>query len=524
MKKNTPFLLAILDGLALNPSEKQNAVRSAHTPVLDSLFEQSPWTTLTSFGERVGLPEGQMGNSEVGHLNIGAGRVIEQDLTRINRTSANDTFDTLPNFISIADKLKAHEDASLHLIGLCSQGGVHSDLSHLLSILSCALKLGIKKIRIHCITDGRDRPQKEALKELKTLEEHILSLRKRYPDSSVSIVSLIGRYYAMDRDNRWERTGKAYDLFTLAKGERCENITKAIEQSYKKGLTDEFIEAWHINENENLPHGTIENDDALLFFNFRSDRMRQIVSSFFLDELDSFKREKVIKSSSISTLTEYDEIFPCNVLFPPMVITNYLGQVLSDNEYTQLRIAETEKYPHVTYFFNGGNEQILPKEERIMVPSPRDVATYDLRPEMSAVTLTNKLLERLKSDKLDVIILNFANCDMVGHTGNFEATVKAVETVDTCLGMILDEIKALGGTALITADHGNADQMLDYETGEPHTYHTLHPVPFILFTSENTNHSLKNGGALCDIAPTMLSLLELPIPAEMTGESLLSLP
>jgi len=522
MKKNTPFLLAILDGLALNPNKKQNAVSAANTPVLDSLFEQFPWTTLTSFGQRVGLPEGQMGNSEVGHLNIGAGRVIEQDLTRINRTSANDTFDTLPNFISVIEKLKMNEDASLHLIGLCSQGGVHSDLSHLMSIINCSVKLGLKKIRIHCITDGRDRPQKEALKELKILEDHIFSLGKEYPDSSVSIVSLIGRYYAMDRDNRWERTERAYDLFTKGRGARSESISKAIQLSYENGLTDEFIESWHIGNIENPIQGTIEDGDALLFFNFRSDRMRQLVSSFFLDDFDSFKRERKISLSSISTLTEYDETFTCNILFPPIEIKNYLGQVLSDNEYTQLRIAETEKYPHVTYFFNGGNEVILPKEERIMVPSPRDVATYDLRPEMSALTLTSKLIDRLRSSQLDVIILNFANCDMVGHTGNFEATVKAVETVDTCLGMILDEIKVLGGSALITADHGNADQMLDYETGEPHTYHTLHPVPLILFTSESTKYSLKNGGALCDIAPTMLSLLELPLPAEMTGESLLS--
>ncbi|HMO18146.1 MAG TPA: 2,3-bisphosphoglycerate-independent phosphoglycerate mutase [Oligoflexia bacterium] len=523
MKKHTPFLLAILDGLALNPNAEFNAVRSANTPVLDSLLETCPWTTLTSFGERVGLPHGQMGNSEVGHLNIGAGRVVEQDLSRINRVCSSNLISTLPEFKELLGSLARNNDAALHLIGLASRGGVHSDLSHLVAIVSAAAASGVKKIRIHCITDGRDRPQKMAVVEINELLNQLSVISSDYPACDIRISTLIGRYFAMDRDNRSERTDKAYQLFVNGIGSFGESgIIDALSQSYKEGITDEFIEAWHFSakdKSDSDEHLFVRNDDVLMFFNFRADRMRQIVSRFMSDTS--------LVLSGLYTLTEYDESYSCGVIFPTIEIKNYLGKCLSDNGYSQLRIAETEKYPHVTYFLNGGVEVNLPGEERIMIPSPRDVATYDLKPEMSAVELTEKLISRLEAGGIDCIILNFANCDMVGHTGSFLASVKAVETVDRCLGKILDKIRELGGSALITADHGNADQMIDYETGEPHTYHTLHPVPLILFESVVADasgkkvNSLSPDGSLCDISPTILEYLGLPIPSEMTGRSLL---
>jgi 2,3-bisphosphoglycerate-independent phosphoglycerate mutase len=519
MKRNTPLLLAVLDGVGLNPNESHNAVFSAHTPVLDSLLASCPSTSLCSFGEVVGLPNGQMGNSEVGHLTIGSGRIIEQDLTRINKAAAKSALEEIPVFYNAIKNLTPAN--TLHLIGLCSKGGVHSDLGHLTSILTSAAKCLVPCIVVHVITDGRDRPQKEAIKELIELEAHIKTLSISHPGTHIHVGSLIGRYFAMDRDKRWERTEKAYNLFTKGIGQTASSLHEALNASYENNTTDEFIEPVHFTSSHPPCKTSIDDGDCILFFNFRADRMRQIVSSFYSEDWNYFPREKKITLSFIMTLTEYDETFPCEVLFPSPLIKNCLGEVLSSNGYSQLRIAETEKYPHVTYFFNGGNELSFKGEERIMAPSPREVKTYDLKPEMSAYEITEILLAHLDTNPPDTIILNFANGDMVGHTGDFNATVKAVETVDTCLGTILEKIKSLGGVALITADHGNADQMIDYETGEPHTYHTTHPVPLILFNYADTKKALRDGGSLCDIAPTFLDILGIKIPSEMSGRSLL---
>ena len=515
--KRPPFLLAILDGLALNPNSKANAVALANTSTLDELFQKYPWTTLISYGERVGLPEGQMGNSEVGHLNIGAGRVVEQDLTRINKISDSKSFDTIPAFAKLAEKLTVSNGA-LHLIGLTSPGGVHSQLSQLISILHSCCSMGISKVFLHIITDGRDRPRDSALNDLVPLLDTVVELSSKYASTEIKIASIIGRYFAMDRDNRWDRTKKAYDLYVSGVGGKSENINSILKSSYDLQIFDEFIEPMCITSNND---GLIKDGDAIFFYNYRADRMRQIVSSFIDESFSGFQRPNAPILCSVISMCEYDAEFKIDCMFPTIVIKNHLGEVISSNNLSQLRIAETEKYPHVTYFFNGGSEVILKGEIRIMVSSPRDVATYDKKPEMSAYELTDKLIELLDKNPVNAIILNFANCDMVGHTGNLDAAIKAVETVDKCLGIILTKLKNLGGSALITADHGNSDQMIDYQTQEPHTYHTMHPVPLIYFGPEPEKHKLESGGALCDIAPTALKILNLPIPKEMTGKSLL---
>ena len=515
-----PFLLAILDGLALNPNPKANAFEIAKKPTLTNLLNTCPHTTLISYGERVGLPEGQMGNSEVGHLNIGAGRVVEQDLTVINRTAKNNTFNEVPAFKNTVSKLKNNPNSALHLIGLTSPGGVHSQLSHLISLIKSAVDSGINYVFLHIITDGRDRPRDSAKSDLEPLKSAIKTFNQN--GEKVFIASVVGRYFAMDRDKRWDRTQKAYDLYTKSAGHLADNLDQVLDSNYKNEVYDEFIDSYVIKNNIQDRTTHIEDGDALLFYNFRADRMRQIVSSFIKPDFDGFSRSVVPKLSSVVSMCEYEADFGIDILFPPNNIHKHLGEIVAESGLTQLRIAETEKYPHVTYFFNGGSEVVLKDEERIMVQSPKDVATYDLKPQMSAEELTDKLLQRLSSKPLDVIILNFANCDMVGHTGSLDAAVKAVETVDTCLGKILDKIKELGGCALITADHGNADQMIDYNTNEPHTYHTMHPVPLIYFGEDAKNYKLNNGGALCDIAPTALEILGLNQPKEMTGKSLLS--
>lgn len=517
---HTPFLLAILDGLALNPSEEANAFALAHTPCLDSLLQTYPHTTLISYGERVGLPEGQMGNSEVGHLNIGAGRVVEQDLSVINRTSIKNEFAKRSAFSGLINGLDLNTGA-LHLIGLTSPGGVHSELSHLISIITSALASGIRNIFIHVISDGRDRPRDSAKEDLVPLFQAVESAKIKYPDAQIALASLIGRYYAMDRDNRWERTKKAYDLYVKGIGTVAQDLATVLTNSYSAGTYDEFIEPHIFNHSFNRVTQIISGD-AVLFYNFRADRMRQIVSSFISEDFNGFERDDIPTCSSIVSMCEYDQNFKIPCLFPPVIIKKHMGEVIAANKLRQLRIAETEKYPHVTYFFNGGSEVVLEGEERILVPSPRDVSTYDLKPEMSAVELTQKLLARLDSaEPLHVIVLNFANCDMVGHTGNLQAAIKAVETVDSCLDLIIKKVLSQNGSALITADHGNADQMIDYTTHEPHTYHTLHPVPLIYVNKDAQHFRLEDGGALCDIAPTALDILNIKKPDEMTGKSLL---
>jgi 2,3-bisphosphoglycerate-independent phosphoglycerate mutase len=526
LTRGKPFLIIILDGLALNPNPKGNAVRAAHTPVLDRLLAESPSTTLVTFGPRVGLPEGQMGNSEVGHLNIGGGRIVQQELTRINQAIEDRRLGESAEFTSLLSTVKSRPESALHLIGLLSTGGVHSSLEHVKALVEAAVSHGLRHVFIHAVTDGRDRPPTASVEELGELQNFLAALKKKADkEQEFGIATITGRYYAMDRDRRWERTELAYELFTEGKGEVIQDVQAALRARHAAGQTDEFLKPMILSAEHFNRKPTIQDGDALLFFNFRADRMRQIVGSFSTPAdaaFDGWKRNRVPQLSRIATLTEYDEHLPVDVLFRPQQVKNHFGEVIAAHGMKQVRIAETEKYAHVTYFFNGGVETPCTGEERILVPSPRDVATYDLKPEMSAPAVTEQLLAKLQTGTVDVAIVNFANCDMVGHTGNFDAAVKAVETVDSCLGRVLEMLASLDGAAIVTADHGNADQMIDYETGAPHTFHTLYPVPMVIFGKQFQHLKLKDGGALCDIAPTACKLLGIPAPAEMTGTPLIA--
>ncbi|MCC6220436.1 MAG: 2,3-bisphosphoglycerate-independent phosphoglycerate mutase [Deltaproteobacteria bacterium] len=521
-KSRRLLALIILDGLGNNPNTEANAVSHAKTPTLDSLHRSCPYTELITCGERVGLPQGQMGNSEVGHLNIGGGRVIEQELSRINRYTSTNRLSELPVLNDLLRHLRDNPKQALHLIGLLSKGGVHSHIKHLESLITEAAKQGVQNIFIHAITDGRDRPPQAAQDEISEFLDFLRGVRQEFPALlNLRIASMIGRYFAMDRDNRWERTQIAYELFTLGKGAPAHDPLSALAGKYGESISDEFLPPLVFSLDSIERPATIADGDSILFFNFRADRMRQIVSSFCAANFDFFERAVVPKINSIHTLTEYEADFDVEVLFRPQVVSNHLGNVLSKAGLRQLRIAETEKYAHVTYFFNGGVEKQDPGESRILIPSPRDVSTYDQKPQMSAFEVTDALLSKIANDEVDVIILNYANCDMVGHTGNFSAAVKAVEAVDTCLGRAIAAIEGKGGIAIVTADHGNAEQMIDYKTGKPHTFHTTFPVPFFLVGKGFANVTLKQNGSLCDIAPTICELLEISQPAEMTGKSLL---
>ena len=511
-----PFVLLILDGLGLNPKQEGNAVFHASTPNLDRLLNDCPNSTLITHGERVGLPEGQMGNSEVGHLNIGAGRVVYQDLSRINASIKKKEILEGRVAESLISSAKEH---SLHLIGLCSGGGVHSDAEHLVSLVETAAEKGVSKIFVHAISDGRDCPPNLAIRELVEIQKSLKEISERF-QVEARIVDIIGRYHAMDRDNRWERTEKAWLLFTNGIGEQQATIEDALAKQYEAGIGDEFLEPIC------LPfHVAIEPESSVLFFNFRADRMRQLVTSFFApvkQEFTGFKRPEFQAPKFICSLTEYDQDFQIPVVFPPEPIVNHLGVALEKAGVSQLRLAETEKYPHVTYFFSGGVEDQLKGEERRVVPSPRDVPTYDLKPEMSVEEVTDFLISTLRAGETKVAIVNFANCDMVGHTGSFEAAKQAVEAVDKCLGRLLDCLGEISGSALITADHGNSEQMIQYDTGEPHTFHTTFPVPIALYQTETSaGVKLREGGALCDIAPTVCDILDIPKPEQMTGKSLI---
>ncbi len=514
-----------MDGVGLNPNPHGNAVYHAHTPVLDRLFGSVPTTQLVTWGPRVGLPNGQMGNSEVGHLNIGAGRVVEQELLRINRAIDERRLFEIPELRSALKSVQNTPGSALHFVGLMSSGGVHSSSKHLRALITAAVDAGVEKIFIHAITDGRDTAPRAAEGEFIELLEFLAAERKRAGRPMVlEVVSVIGRYYAMDRDNRGERTSLAYHLLVEGTGELHADALQAIRSAYRTNISDEFIKPVSIRTASEAGASLVKENDVLVFFNFRADRMRQIVSSFLFTgtNFNMFERRTFVRLGGVYTLTEYDPDFPVSVVFRPMSVPNHFGEVVSAKKLNQLRIAETEKYAHVTYFFNGGVEAALPGERRTLIPSPRDVPTYDLKPEMSAVEVTNELVKQLASGDFGVVIVNYANCDMVGHTGNFQAAVKAVETVDTCVGRVLESITKLGGVAIVTADHGNAEQMIDYTTGGPHTAHTLFPVPLSLVGEGLHGISLRGDGALCDIAPTACELLGLQTPAEMTGRSLIS--
>ena len=500
-----PTMLIILDGFGINESEVGNAVKLAKTPVLDGLYKTSPHTEIYASEEYVGLPHGQMGNSEVGHLNIGAGRVIYQNLTKITESIKSGEFFKNPEFKRAIDNAREN-NSSLHLIGLVSKGGVHSHLDHLKALIELMKEEGIEKTYIHAITDGRDVSPHAALDDIRELQEEIEKVGKG------KIATISGRYYAMDRDKRWERTKKYYDNLVSDVDFTEEDILSYIKSSYDKDVTDEFLEpAKFVKDSE------IKDKDSVIIFNFRPDRAREITRTFVDPDFKGFERKNGFFPVNFVCMTQYDATMPnVEVAFKPEVLKNTLGEYVSDKGMTQLRIAETEKYAHVTFFFNGGVEKQYPGEDRILVKSPA-VATYDLQPEMSAYEVTDKLVPAIKSGKYDMIILNYANCDMVGHTGVFEAAVKAVEAVDTCVGKVVDAIKEMGGVALITADHGNADKMVA-EDGSPFTAHTTNPVPFCVV---NYDCELREGGRLADIAPTMLQIMGLDQPEEMDGTSLI---
>ena len=505
MKK--PFMLMILDGFGLKDDDNGNAIKAASTPNLDKIFNTYPSTSLAASGLAVGLPEGQMGNSEVGHLNIGAGRVVYQELTRITKAIDDGIFAGNAAILGAINHAK-ETDGALHVMGLMSDGGVHSHIDHIKATLALAASNGLKKIYLHCFMDGRDVPPTSGSGYVKEMEDFIAQGYEGV--MSIGVVS--GRYYAMDRDKRWERVVLAYDALTLGEGRQAESGSAAVEFAYANNETDEFIMPTICNK-----EATVKSGDSIIFCNFRPDRAREITRAFVDDAFDGFERKSQIANLQYVCMTQYDATMPnVEVAFPPASINNTLGEYLSSLGKTQLRIAETEKYAHVTFFFNGGVEQPNPLEDRILVPSPQ-VATYDLQPEMSAYLVTEQVIEAIKSSKYDCIILNFANPDMVGHTGVFDAAVKAIEAVDECVGKVSEAMLEADGQILLTADHGNADDMID-ESGNVVTAHSTNPVPLVHIA--NSPASLKDGGKLCDIAPTMLTLMGLAVPAEMTGTPL----
>ena len=500
----TPTTLIIMDGFALGEDIPGNAVRAAATPQLDYLFSQYPFCQLEASGLDVGLPDGQMGNSEVGHTNIGAGRVVFQDLPRISRAIEDGTFFENPAYLAAIQACQ-ETGGALHLMGLLSDGGVHSHIEHLFALLELAKRHGLEQLYIHVFLDGRDVSPTSGKEYLRQLQEKIREL------GVGQIADVMGRYYAMDRDSRWNRLQRAYDAIANGEGPLEEDPLAAIQRSYDAGATDEFLEPVICT-----PLGHLRAGDSVIFFNFRPDRAREITRALVDPDFDHIKRSRGYFPLHFVCTTEYDAAMPnVSVAFPHQPLKNIFGQYLSDLGLTQLRIAETEKYAHVTFFFNGGQERVFPGEDRCLIPSPK-VATYDRKPEMSAPAVTDEAIRRIESGKYDVIILNFANCDMVGHTGVFEAAVEAVETVDACVARVVKATTDLGGVALITADHGNAEQMLD-EDGQPFTAHTTNPVPFCIVGAAVR----LRDGRLADIAPTMLDLMGLNQPEEMDGKTLI---
>jgi 2,3-bisphosphoglycerate-independent phosphoglycerate mutase len=506
-----PIVLMILDGYGLNDNCDHNAVCEGKTPIMDQLMSQCPFVKGNASGLAVGLPDGQMGNSEVGHLNMGAGRIVYQELTRITKSIEDGDFFEVAEFLHAVENCKKSGSA-LHLWGLVSDGGVHSHNTHIYGLLELAKRNGLDKVYVHCFLDGRDTPPASGKSFVEALEAKMKEI------GTGKVASVMGRYYAMDRDNRWDRVERAYNAMAKGEGNHAESATAGIQASYDKGVNDEFVEPFVVTE-DGKPLATVKDGDSVIFFNFRPDRAREITRAFCDDEFKGFPREKRLNLTYVC-FTDYDETIKNKlVAFKKEAILNTFGEFLAQNNMTQARIAETEKYAHVTFFFNGGVEEPNKGEERILVPSPK-VATYDLQPEMSAPIVCDKLVEAIKSGKYDVIIINFANPDMVGHTGIEGAAIKAIETVDACVGRTVEAIKETDGIMFICADHGNAEQLLDYETGEPFTAHTTNPVPFILVNADPA-YKLREGGCLADIAPTLIELMGLKQPKEMTGKSLL---
>lgn len=506
-----PTVLMILDGYGLNDSTTGNAVYEGRTPVMDKLMAECPFVKGNASGMAVGLPDGQMGNSEVGHLNMGAGRIVYQDLTKITKAIKDGDFFENKALLAACENVKKN-DSALHMFGLVSDGGVHSHIEHIFGLLELTKRQGIEKVYIHCFLDGRDTPPASG-------KEYVEQLEAKMKELGVGqVASVMGRYYAMDRDNRWDRVEKAYNALVKGIGETAESGPAGIQASYDADATDEFVLPTVVVK-DGAPVATIKDNDSVIFFNFRPDRAREISRTFCDEQFEGFDRGARIQTTFVC-FTDYDVTIPNKlVAFTKDEITNTFGEFLAAHNMTQARIAETEKYAHVTFFFNGGVEEPNKGEDRILVKSPK-VATYDLKPEMSAFEVCDKLVDAIKSDKYDVIIINFANPDMVGHTGVEEAAVKAIEAVDECVGRAVDAVKEVNGQMFICADHGNAEQLIDPESGEPFTAHTTNPVPFVLVNADPA-YKLREGGCLADIAPTLIELMGMEQPKEMTGKSLL---
>ena len=505
-----PVVLMVLDGYGLNDRTEGNAIAMAKTPVMDKLMKECPFVPGQASGLAVGLPDGQMGNSEVGHMNIGAGRIIYQDLTRITKSIQDGDFFENKALLTAIDNCKKN-NSDLHLWGLLSDGGVHSHIEHVYGILELCKKQGLDRVYVHAFLDGRDTPPASG-------KDYVAALEKKMSEIGVGkVASLSGRYYAMDRDNNWDRVQKAYDSLVKGEGVQATSAVAAMEASYAEGVTDEFVLPTVITEN-GAPLSVVKDNDSVIFFNFRPDRAREMTRAFCDDQFTGFDR--TFLKTCFVCFKDYDETIPNKLIaFEKESITNTFGEYLASLGLKQLRLAETEKYAHVTFFFNGGVEEPNKDEDRVLVNSPKEVATYDLKPEMSAPEVGTKLVEAIESDKYDVIVINFANPDMVGHTGVIPAAVAAVEAVDTLVGKAVEAVEKADGILFICADHGNAEKMVDYETGKPHTAHTTNPVPFILVNAGPVK--LREGGCLADIAPTLLELMGLEQPAEMTGKSLI---
>ncbi|MGH2448369.1 MAG: 2,3-bisphosphoglycerate-independent phosphoglycerate mutase [Chloroflexota bacterium] len=517
MENIRPVVLIVMDGYGLNPSPRGNAIAAANRPVINQLWERNPHTELQASGKAVGLPEGQMGNSEVGHLNLGAGKIVYQDFTRISQAIEDQSFFRNPILCQAMDHVKQRGSA-LQIIGLIGPGGVHAHPSHLFALMEMARRERVEQLYIHAVTDGRDTPPTDAAAAAGQISRKIGKL------DIGQIATVSGRYYAMDRDGRWQRTQKAYEVMVHGQGPTAPNAKQAIRGSYADGVTDEFIIPTVLTRRSGGPIATIQDHDAVVFFNFRTDRPRQLVQAFVQPDFHHFDRGPKLQDLFFVTMTEYEKDLPVHVAFETEDVPLPLAKVLADHELTQLHAAETEKYAHVTFFFNGGREEPFRGEDRILVPSPRDVGTYDKKPEMSAIEIAEKSSAAIRTGDHAFALINFANADMVGHTGVMEAAVKAVETVDRAVGMVVDATESRNGVTLITADHGNAEQMLD-ESGKPYTAHTIDfLVPFILVTSRHSalkEVQLRSGGELADVAPTVLQLLGVPKPVDMEGQSLI---